>query len=42
MTQAQIQPVGASLAGQPPASAPIGEPGSLHALVLQSLDDDQA
>ena len=42
MTQAQIQPAGASPAAQPLVSAIPCEPGSLHALVLQSLDDDQA
>jgi len=49
MTQAQIQPAGASPAaqsstGQPPVPAPLAdsEPGSLHELVLKSLDDDQA
>ena len=38
MNQAQSQP------GAPGAAAPLphAEPGSLHALVLQSLDDDQA
>ena len=46
MTQAQTVPAGVSPAaqslGQPHALAHIAEPGSLHALVLQSLDDDQA
>jgi ribosome-associated protein len=38
MTQAQPQP-----ATDPAATPlPVAEPGSLHALVLQSLDDDQA
>jgi ribosome-associated protein len=38
MTQAQTQP-----ATDPAATPlPFAEPGSLHALVLQSLDDDQA
>ena len=42
MTQAQTQPA-ASVAAAPSALAAIPcEPGSLHALVLQSLDDDQA
>lgn len=38
MNQPQSQP------GAPGAAAPLphAEPGSLHALVLQSLDDDQA
>ena len=38
MNQAQSQPASAGAAAPLPAS----EPGSLHALVLQSLDDDQA
>ena len=42
MTQAQIQPAEGSPTAQPPALAIASEPGSLHALVLQSLDDDQA
>ena len=42
MTQAQFQPAEASPAGQPLIQAIPCEPGSLHALVLQSLDDDQA
>ena len=44
MTQAQIQPAGASPAAQSPVPAPLAqsEPGSLHELVLKSLDDDQA
>ena len=47
MTQAQILPAQAGPAAALPASAPLAsaipcEPGSLHALVLQSLDDDQA
>ena len=42
MTQAQIQPAEASPAGQPLIQTIPCEPGSLHALVLQSLDDDQA
>ena len=39
MNAAQTQP--AQPAGMP-APLPQAEPGSLHALVLQSLDDDQA
>lgn len=39
MTQAQTQP---AEAGDQAAPLPFAEPGSLHALVLQSLDDDQA
>ncbi len=42
MTPAQILPAAAGPAAQPAASAIASEPGSLHALVLQSLDDDQA
>ncbi len=38
MNQAQTQPATAGTVAPPIAS----EPGSLHALVLQSLDDDQA
>ena len=38
MNQAQTQPASSGAAAPPIAS----EPGSLHALVLQSLDDDQA
>jgi ribosome-associated protein len=38
MNQAHLQPAKAGAAAPPIAS----EPGSLHALVLQSLDDDQA
>ena len=38
MNQAQTQPAPSGAAAPPIAS----EPGSLHALVLQSLDDDQA
>lgn len=37
MNQAQTQPVNSGA-----AAPPIAESGSLHALVLQSLDDDQA
>lgn len=40
MTHAHTQP---ALPGDPAAAPlPFAEPGSLHALVLQSLDDDQA
>jgi ribosome-associated protein len=39
MTPAQLQPAAAAGA---PAPLPPAEPGSLHALVLKSLDDDQA
>lgn len=46
MTQAQTQPAnfGNEAAGDDAAATPLpfAEPGSLHALVLQSLDDDQA
>ncbi len=47
MTQAQIQPATAGAApsggAAPQAALAIScEPGSLHELVLQSLDDDQA
>ena len=38
MTQAQPEPASTGAA----APLPAAEPGSLHALVLQSLDDDQA
>ena len=38
MNQAQTQPAEAG----PAAPTIASEPGSLHALVLQSLDDDQA
>ena len=38
MTQAQPEPASTGAA----ALLPDAEPGSLHALVLQSLDDDQA
>lgn len=38
MNQAQTQPAAAGAAAPPIAA----EPGSLHALVLNSLDDDQA
>ncbi len=36
------EPVAAAAAAASPAPLPASEPGSLHALVLQSLDDDQA
>ena len=39
MNQAQTQPAEAGALAAPPIAC---EPGSLHALVLQSLDDDQA
>jgi ribosome-associated protein len=45
MTQAQTQPAAAGdqVSGDPGTTPlPFAEPGSLHALVLQSLDDDQA
>lgn len=45
MTQAQTHPAAAGTASPDDSTAtpiPHGEPGSLHALVLQSLDDDQA
>jgi len=43
MNQAQTQPAEAGAAAQPILAEAIAcEPGSLHALVLQSLDDDQA
>jgi ribosome-associated protein len=44
MNQAQTQPAEAGAAATQPISreAIASEPGSLHALVLQSLDDDQA
>jgi ribosome-associated protein len=41
MNQAQSQPAIAGAAAPAPAS-PVAEQGSLHALVLNSLDDDQA
>jgi ribosome-associated protein len=43
MTQVQSEPAAAG-ARTPGATAPLpaSQPGSLHALVLQSLDDDQA
>ena len=45
MTQAQPEPATAGAATQGEAGAaplPFAEPGTLHALVLKSLDDDQA
>lgn len=42
MTQVQTQPAAAGAASPLTAQLPTAEPGSLHALVLQSLDDDQA
>ena len=45
MTQVQTQPAtaGDELSGSAAATPlPYSEPGSLHALVLKSLDDDQA
>ena len=45
MTQAQIQPVADAQAihfGSAQEGMPVAEPGSLLALVLGSLDDDQA
>ena len=44
MTQAQTQSDVPDNSPRDPAAAPLpfAEPGSLHALVLQSLDDDQA
>jgi ribosome-associated protein len=44
MTQAQTQPAetGDQTIGDQVGPLPFAEPGSLHALVLQSLDDDQA
>jgi ribosome-associated protein len=46
MTPAQIAPAAAGISktarmGEIPSS-PTGEPGSLHALVMHSLDEDQA
>jgi ribosome-associated protein len=41
MNTAQTNPVVTGNSA-PPAEAPVAEPGSLHALVLASLDDDQA
>jgi ribosome-associated protein len=42
MTQTQIQPAASAPAMPPPALDIPSEPGSLHALALASLDDDQA
>ena len=42
MTQAQSTPAPAGTSPNPAPAAIAAEPGSLHALVLQSLDDDQA
>jgi ribosome-associated protein len=43
MNQAQSRPAAAgSIAPNGTDGAPVAEPGTLHALVLQSLDDDQA
>lgn len=43
MNQAQTQPAAAGAAAPAPAAVTFAaEPGSLHALVLSSLDDDQA
>ena len=42
MNQAQSLPADAGKPGDLGAPLPASEPGSLHALVLQSLDDDQA
>ena len=43
MNQSQIRPAGAAPSPVSQAAPlPIAEPGSLHALVLNSLDDDQA
>jgi len=43
MNQVQTQPAAAGQsAPQGAAPLPFAEPGTLHALVLQSLDDDQA
>ena len=41
MTQAQNEPATPAVAPQP-TPLPESEPGSIHALILQSLDDDQA
>ena len=41
MTQPQNEPATPAVAPQP-APLPESEPGSIHALILQSLDDDQA
>ncbi|HEX8055856.1 MAG TPA: ribosome silencing factor [Novosphingobium sp.] len=42
MNQAQSQPAAAGAAAPAPASSVAAEQDSLHALVLTSLDDDQA
>jgi ribosome-associated protein len=42
MNQAQTKPAAAGAAAPAPASPIAAEPDSLHALVLNSLDDDQA
>jgi ribosome-associated protein len=42
MNQAQTQPAPAGAAAPAPASSVAAEQDSLHALVLTSLDDDQA
>jgi ribosome-associated protein len=42
MNQAQTQPAAAGAVAPAPASPVAAEPDSLHALVLASLDDDQA
>ena len=42
MNQAQTQPAAAGAAAPAPAEPIAAEPDSLHALVLNSLDDDQA
>jgi ribosome-associated protein len=42
MNAMSTQPAQATPAGTPYAPLAQAEPGSLHALVLQSLDDDQA
>ena len=42
MNQAQSQPAEAGAMGDGSVSLPAADPGSLHELVLRSLDDDQA
>jgi ribosome-associated protein len=42
MTAPQSQPETSPAASPAPAPLPASEPGSLHELVLKSLDDDQA
>ena len=42
MTPAQPLPVETGNPSQAQAPLPASEPGTLHALILQSLDDDQA